>query len=211
MTIKYNVSGAKARNGKEILPMAFSDRAEAERFAKYHEGLSVPQNLRKHPGNITVVGTFSAEGHPQNIPKNKGTCIDGKEHGPWADNYTYCTTCGLYDFDKFKPTAEQTKAAKEFFAQPAESLALHCQEVGRLTRVQDIIKVTTAPPCHYPPLPTTTVGNPNADLEAAYEMGFLAAATPAIRKHADEYFQTASYADQRRSDLKELVSYDCSI
>lgn len=57
MTIKYNVSGAKARNGKEIAPMAFSDRAEAERFAKYHEGLSVPQNLRKHPGSVQAFST----------------------------------------------------------------------------------------------------------------------------------------------------------
>lgn len=166
MTIKYNVSGAKARNGKEIMPMAFSDRAEAERFAKYYEGLSVPQNLRKHPGNVQAFSN---------------------------------------DLKDFEPTAEQTKAAEEFFARPVESLALHHQEVGRLTRIQDIVTITTrAQPA--------TVGNSNADLEEAYAMGYrLAVANSFWKGCTDEDVETQDYVDQRRSDLKELVSYDRSI
>ena len=163
MTIKYNVSGAKARNGKEITPMAFGDRAEAERFAKYHEGLSVPQNLRKHPGTVQAFSN---------------------------------------DRKDFEPTAEQTKAAEEFFARPVESLALQHQEVGRLTRIQDIVTITTrAQPA--------TVGNSNADLEEAYAMGYrLAVANSFWTGCTDEDVETQDYVDQRRSDLKELVSYD---
>lgn len=191
MTIKYNVSGAKARNGKEIAPMAFSDRAEAERFAKYHEGLSVPQNLRKHPGRVQA---FSS------------------------------------DYRDFAPTTDQTKAAEEFFARPVESLALHHQEVGRLTRIQDVVKITTRPldnesdadkyaACEdamkmndnmrkYGTIDvprSATVGN--ADLEEAYAMGFRAARSI----DPDDFEETQDYVDQRRSDLKELVSYDRSI
>lgn len=159
MTIKYNVSGAKTRNGKEILPIAFGDRAEAERFAKYHEGLSAPQNLRKHPGNITTVGGSNGE----------------------------------YN-------AKDLEAAEKFFARPVESLALQHQEVGRLTRIQDIVTITTrAQPA--------TVGNPNADLEEAYAMGFRAARSI----DPDDFEETQDYVDQRRSNLKELVSYDRSI
>lgn len=275
MTIKYNVSGAKARNGKEILPMAFGDRAEAERFAKYHEGLSVPQNLRKRPGIVVATETFSGKGHPQNIPKYgtglknhpvsaqaaalKGTCIDGKEHGPWADNYTYCTTCGFYDFDKFKPTAEQTEAAEKFFASSSESataqavlsaliksgdeFVMHypnCQMIGRVHRrnfEEDGVERKSPPvtivvdpkvfmagveehtgPVQVLKLPivlggvrpleqSTTVGNPNTDLEEAYAMGFRAARSI----DPDDFEETQDYVDQRRSDLKELVSYDRSI
>lgn len=29
--------------------------------------------------------------------KSEGVCSGGGEHGPWADNNTYCTTCGYYD------------------------------------------------------------------------------------------------------------------
>lgn len=82
--------------------------------------VSLEGYIRKHPGNITVVGTFSGQGHPQNLPKAKGTCIDGKEHGPWADNYTYCITCGLYDTsraDVDDELAEQTETAEKVFAQ----------------------------------------------------------------------------------------------
>lgn len=199
MTIKYNVSGAKARNGKEIMPMAFSDRAEAERFAKYHEGLSVPQNLRKHPGNITTVGGSNGE----------------------------------YN-------AKDLEAAEKFFARPVESLALQHQEVGRLTRIQDIVTITTrAQPLDkeltdkvvarvltydpskaisladmqaryaQPPEQPATVGN--ADLESAYEMGFrlgMSAHYDSVRP--DAAIETQDYVDQRRSNLKELVSYDRS-
>lgn len=302
MTIKYNVSGAKTRNGKEIAPMAFGDRAEAERFARYHEGLSVSQNLRKYPGIVVATETFSAKGHPQNLPKAKGTCVDGKEHGPWADNYTYCTTCGFYDFDKFEPTAEQTKAAEELFAQaarhqphdgkdafigclcePCQSwrqstanrteklvpLALHLQQVGRVERKSPPVTIVVDPkvfmagveehtgPVQVLKLPkeivceltdpldkeltdkvaarvltydpskaisladmqaryaqplerTATVGN--ADLEEAYAMGYrLAVANSFWKGCTDEDVETQDYVDQRRSDLKELVSYDRSL
>jgi len=167
MTIKYNVFGAKTRNGKEILPMAFGDRAEAERFAKYHEGLSVPQNLRKHPGNVQA---FSSD---------------------------------RKDFEK--PTVEQTEAAEEFFARPVESLALRHQEVGRVTRVQDIVRVTAGSQ-------PATVGSPNADLESAYEMGFrLGMSAHYDSMRPDAATGTQDYIDQRRSDLKELISCDRSI
>jgi hypothetical protein len=197
MTIKYNVSGAKARNGKEIAPMSFGDRAEAERFAKYHEGLSVPQNLRRRPGTVQAFSN---------------------------------------DRKDFEPTAKQTEAAEKFFARSAESLALHHQEIGRLTRVQDIVNITAQPldnesdadkyaACEdavkmndnmrkYGTIDipqSATVGNPNADLETAYEMGFLAATQRFTPFTSVDYTESQDYADQRRSDLKELVSYDRSI
>lgn len=57
-----------------------------------------------------------------------------------------------------------------------------------------------------------TVGNPNADLEAAYEMGFRAALqVDEYISDVDMHVESHDYADQRRSDLKELVSYDRSI
>lgn len=55
----------------------------------------------------------------------------------------------------------------------------------------------------------TTVGSPNADLEEAYAMGFRAA----FYRTGDTLegtMESQGYADQRRSDLKELVSYDRS-
>lgn len=52
------------------------------------------------------------------------------------------------------------------------------------------------------------VGNQiNEDLKAAYEMGFRAAR----EIDPDDFEETQDYVDQRRSDLKELVSYDRSL
>lgn len=186
MTIKYNVSGAKARNGKEIAPMAFSDKAEAERFAKYHEGLSVPQNLRKHPGNISVVGTSNME-YPQlqNIPKSLSLSAQtvGRVTREVPDD-------GLIDrlLDK---TLDRIKTYD-----PAKAISLADMQARYAEPLER----------------SATVGNLNADLEEAYAMGFRAAEqflTP--MSGAEGYTETQDYVDQRRSDLKELVSYNRSI
>lgn len=175
MTIKYNVSGAKARNGKEIMPMAFGDRAEAERFAKYYEGLSVPQNLRKHPGNITVVGTGSTQ-YPQlqNIPKSlslNAQTVGRVTREALVDGLIDKTLDRIKTYDPAKAISLADMRAR--YAEPLEQSA--------------------------------TVGN--ADLEEAYAMGFRAARSI----DPDDFEETQDYVDQRRSDLKELVSYDRSI
>lgn len=184
MTIKYNVSGAKTRNGKEIAPMAFGDRAEAERFAKYHEGLSVPQNLRKHPGNITVVGTGGME-YPQlqNIPKSLSLNAQtvGRVTREAPDD-------GLIDrlLDK---TLDRIKTYD-----PAKAISLADMQ-ARYARPLERLP---------------TVGN--AELESAYEMGFRAALqVDEYISDVDMHVESQDYVDQRRSDLKELVSYDRSI
>lgn len=52
-----------------------------------------------------------------------------------------------------------------------------------------------------------TVGNGNnEDLEKAYKMGFLCARNIDV----EDFEETQEYVDQRRSDLKELKTYDRS-
>lgn len=251
MTIKYNVSGAKARNGKEILPMAFGDRAEAERFAKYHEGLSVPQNLRKHPGNITVVGTGSME-YPQlqNIPKSSESATAQavlsaliKSGDEFVMHYPNCQMIGRVHRRNFEEGGVERKsppvtivvdpkvfmAGVEEHTGPVQVLKLPKENVHELTDPLDKVltdkaaaRLLTYDPSkavsladmqarYAQPLErTAAVGN--ADLESAYEMGFrlgMSAHYDSVRP--DAAIETQDYVDQRRSDLKELVSYDRSI
>ena len=192
MTIKYNVSGAKTRNGKEIAPMAFGDCAEAERFAKYHEGLSVPQNFRKHPGNITVVGTFSAEGQPQNIPK----------YGAGLKNHLVSAECVALHLQQVG-RSERKSPPVTFVIDPKVFMAGIQEHTGPAQILKLPIVLGGVRPLKQP----ATVGNPNADLEEAYAMGFRAARSI----DPDDFHETQDYVDQRRSDLKELVSYDRSV
>lgn len=319
MTIKYNVTGAKARNGKEIAPMAFGDHAEAERFAKYHEGLSVPQNLRKHPGSVSVTGTYSSQGHPQNIPKYGvelknhpvsakclalhlqqvgrverksppvtivvdpkvltagieeptgpvqvlklpkeiiGELMDPLDNESDADKYAACEDamkmndnmrkCGTIDVPQ-PPSAQEKlewlQKANTLHRQvnilyvvdgyeviltwdeKAISEAFHGQTVEEAIEKAmaghdlDIRHAYHAHEFQYQMdrqlialeaenenlRRSATVGN--ADLEAAYEMGFLAATQRFTPFVTVDYTESQDYADQRRSDLKELVSYDRS-
>lgn len=224
MTIKYSVSGAKARNGKEIAPMAFSDRAEAERFAKYHEGLSVPQNLRKHPGSVQAFST------------------DHKDFEPTAEQ-----TKAAEKFFASPAESATTEAVLSALIKSGEEFVIHSPfgqsfgrvhrrtfEEGGVERKSPPVTVVIDPkvfmasveehtgPVQILKLPivlggvrpletTATVGNPNADLEAAYEMGYkLAVANSFWKGCTDKDIETQDYVDQRRSDLKELVSYDRS-
>lgn len=57
---------------------------------------------------------------------------------------------------------------------------------------------------------STPVGNPNQDLEDAYEKGFRAAANEFNIKVSEGLFMLGYYKDQRRSDLKELESFNRS-
>lgn len=212
MTIKYNVSGAKARNGKEIAPMAFGDKAEAERFAKYHEGLSVPQNLRKHPGIVVATETFSAKGHPQNIPRMsvESLSLHAQRIGRVERKSPPVTI--VVDPKVFMAGVEEHTGPVQVLKLPKEIVCELTDPLDKYAACEDTMRMndnmrkygTIDVPR------SATVGN--ADLESAYEMGFrLGRSAHYDSMRPDAAIETQDYVDQRRSDLKELVSYDRSI
>lgn len=214
MTIKYNVTGAKTRCGKEILPMAFGDRAEAERFAKYYEGLSIPQNLRKHPGNISVTGTYSSKGNPQNIPRVLAESLSLHAQLVGRAERKSPSVTIVVDPKVFMAGIEEHVGPVQILKLPKEIV---CELTNPLDNESDADKYAACEDAikmndnmrKYGTIDvprSATVGN--ADLESAYEMGFLAATQRFTPFTAVDYTETQDYVDQRRSDLKELISYD---
>lgn len=225
MTIKYNVAGAKTRNGKEIAPMAFGDWTEAERFAKYHEGLSVPQNLRKHPGNIavvvlgtTVTGAHAAAEYP--AVSVEGLSLHAQQVGRVERKSPPVTI--VVDPKVFMAGVEEHTGPVQVLKLPKEIVCELTDPLDKELTDKVAARVLTYDPSkaisladmqarYAQPLErTATVGN--ADLEEAYAMGYrLAVANSFWKGCTDEDVETQDYVDQRRSDLKELVSYDRSL